>query len=225
MKGLLNYICLECPFHNNITKNNFNEKNYKEFKICFFSHNLTEMLYHPFLYKTILCPRVNKNFNGCTEENCFYAHDFLGDFRLLARIEREDINDILIDCLKNEFFGFNLTHNLKANLTKIQKYAKKPKEFNLSGAKEFICNLIGNTNSEFKYEVLPSEFNPFTYKIYKCPLEQQCKLDQMLCLNYHDHLDRRRDIREVNYGKKMCKNVYDKDRKGFKHPKYCSEVI
>ena len=221
----MNYICVECPFHNNLNRGNINQNNFTEFKICFFSHNLTEMLYHPFFYKTILCPKVNKSLNNCTQKNCFYAHDFKEDFRLLPRLEKEEIKELIIQCIKSEVFGFNFIHNLPANLNKIENFTKKHEQYNSSVTKEFISNLIGKRESQFKYEILPSEFNPLTYKIYKCPLEKQCKLDVKLCLNYHDYFDRRRNPREFKYGKKVCKNVFDKEKKIWKNLKYCPKVI
>jgi len=219
----LNYICIECPFHNILNLNNLNEKNYKEYKICFFSHNTTELLYHPFLYKTIFCPKINKTMNKCNEEFCHYAHDFGEDFRLLARVEKEEINRILIYCLNNQFFGFRFSHILTSNLNKIKSFVDT-KSFNLTSAKEAIDNIINKENKEFKYEVLPSEFNPLTYKVFKCPFKKQCKLDPKLCLNYHDVYERRRNPRKFTCGKKTCANVYDKEKKKWRNPKNCPDV-
>ena len=36
-----------------------------------------------------------------------------------------------------------------------------------------------------KNDFIPTEFNPLTYKMYRCPLGPICKLDRKFCLNYH----------------------------------------
>jgi hypothetical protein len=41
--------------------------------------------------------------------------------------------------------------------------------------------------------MLPQEFDLNTYKVYKCPLGENCFVDYHLCLNYHDPRERRRD--------------------------------
>ncbi len=215
---------MECPFHNSITSDNFSEKNFKEFKICFFAHNINEIIYHPFIYKTILCPKVNKKINNCTKENCFYAHDLKEDFRLLPLINRVEINEIIIYSLKNRLFGFNSSHFVCENLNKIKNFCKE-KNFNVEHAKEILSDILNTDSKNTLYNIIPSEFNPLTYKLFKCPLESQCKLDVILCLNYHDDNDRRRNPEEFNYGKKLCKNLFDKERKILKNSKYCIDVI
>ena len=58
---------------------------------------------------------------------------------------------------------------------------------------------------------IPSEFNPSTYKIYKCPLGPICKLDKKLCLNYHGPGDKRRNPN--SYKAKLCPNLYEHNKK------------
>ena len=57
-------------------------------------------------------------------------------------------------------------------------------------------------------EILPTEFNVETYKMCKCPLGDLCKLEQKLCLNYHNDEDRRRH--PFLYSEKPCSNLLTK---------------
>lgn len=41
--------------------------------------------------------------------------------------------------------------------------------------------------------MIPQEFDLNTYKVFKCPLGENCNVDYHLCLNYHDPKERRRD--------------------------------
>jgi hypothetical protein len=60
-------------------------------------------------------------------------------------------------------------------------------------------------------DFLPSEFNPLTYKLYKCPLGPICKLDKKLCLNYHGNGDRRRNPNF--YKAELCPNLFEKNKR------------
>ena len=60
-------------------------------------------------------------------------------------------------------------------------------------------------------DFIPMEFNPLTYKIYKCPLGLICKLDPKLCLNYHNKNDKRRN--PYFHKATLCPNLYDKNKK------------
>ena len=60
-------------------------------------------------------------------------------------------------------------------------------------------------------DFLPTEFNPLTYKIYKCPLGPICKLDKKLCLNYHGNADKRRNPNF--YQAKLCPNLYENNKR------------
>ena len=60
-------------------------------------------------------------------------------------------------------------------------------------------------------DFIPKEFNPLTYKIYKCPLGSICKLDQKLCLNYHNSTERKRNPKY--YKAFLCPNLYEKNKK------------
>lgn len=181
------------------------------------------MIYHPFIYKTILCPKVNNKINSCTKENCFYAHNFNEDFRLLPLVIKEEINEIIMYCLKNQLFGFKTSHLIAENIAKI-KNLTKDKNFSLECAKEILVNIINKEFKKVSYNILPSEFNPLTYKIFKCPLRSECKLDQNLCLNYHDYNDKRRNPEEIKYGEKYCKHIFNKETRKFRNSKHCPDV-
>jgi len=58
-----------------------------------------------------------------------------------------------------------------------------------------------------KNDFIPTEFNPLTYKMYRCPLGPICKLDRKLCLNYHSKKDKRRN--PILYKAEFCPNLYD----------------
>lgn len=68
-----------------------------------------------------------------------------------------------------------------------------------------ILNLMNKRYQEgmnFESEYPLSEFNPFTYKTYKCPLGIMCRLGEKGCFNYHSDKDRRRY--PVNYKPSKC---------------------
>ena len=60
-------------------------------------------------------------------------------------------------------------------------------------------------------DFIPMEFNPLTYKIYKCPLGLICKLDKKLCLNYHNKTDKRRNPKF--HKATLCPSLYEKNKK------------
>ena len=67
-----------------------------------------------------------------------------------------------------------------------------------------------------KSDFIPTEFNPATYKMYRCPLGPICKLDVKLCLNYHSKNDKRRN--PDLYEPELCPNLY-KNNKTIKNGK------
>ena len=88
-----------------------------------------------------------------------------------------------------------------SNILNVLKYNNKESQINsLKKQKE-------------KKDFIPTEFNPFTYKRYKCPLGPVCKLDNKLCLNYHNEKDRRRN--PDLYKPELCSNLY-KNKKRIK---------
>ena len=99
-----------------------------------------------------------------------------------------------------EFDSFEIK-NLK-NLLSSSNFSKKDKNI----------IFVSNEKSDF----IPTEFNPSTYKMYRCPLGSICKLEKRLCLNYHDEGDRRRNPNL--YKAKLCPNLFEnnKPKKGAK---------
>lgn len=74
------------------------------------------------------------------------------------------------------------------------------------------------------YQVLPSEFNVVSYKTIRCPFENNCLVKHpVLCLNYHDWKDRRRNPKKSLYGNQPCPLVSTQDGK-YRETKYCIRV-
>jgi hypothetical protein len=74
-------------------------------------------------------------------------------------------------------------------------------------------------------QILPSEFNPITYKTVACPLRKYCKLDSKLCLNYHSFEEKRRNPKKFRYSAKNCINTYDVLKKVWKDSDSCLDVF
>ena len=199
-----------------------NKFNFKDYKNCVFSHNLNEIFFHPFIYKTIFCPFTKeKNVKECSED-CFYSHDYYNDFRFLARYDKLDVMEIILFCVNKRLFGFNKKNSTEENFNNILKIFRA-KNVDLYSIKEIINSIILD-NKKITYEHLPSEFNPFTYKVFECPLGDKCKLDTFLCLNYHNLKERRRNPIKFKYGGKKCKNIFDRETNHWKNPNKCDEV-
>lgn len=198
-KGYFNYICFICP-----RKHETGEREYLE---CPYAHNQNEIMYHPLVLKTRKCKKSLCNFDFC-----YKSHDSEQDFRILYSEESEIVKKII-----SSFSGTNINDTIKNNEPDpfdyvLIKHEKKP---------HF------NKNLDNKFEILPSEFSPYTYKTINCPLGESCKLDRKLCLNYHDNFERRRDVRKFDYWKYKdtpCKFVYDLINKSWVDPIICREV-
>jgi hypothetical protein len=54
--------------------------------------------------------------------------------------------------------------------------------------------------------ITPEEFNPTTYKVSKCPLEEYCKSSQ--CLLYHSRKEQRRCPKTYFYFNTPCPKVF-----------------
>ena len=75
------------------------------------------------------------------------------------------------------------------------------------------------------YQVLPSEFNLETYKTIQCPYESNCPVKHpVLCLNFHNWIDRRRNPKKFFYGNKSCLFVYTQNCK-YLETNYCTRVF
>lgn len=152
---------------------------------CPFAHNENEKKYHPFVYKKFKCYA-----KVCEDENCPFYHINDDNEPIDMETEVDFDSEKMIDLLAL-FSCKNLNQEDSIGNEKLELYLqKKEKE---SG------------------DFLPSEFNPLTYKIYKCPLGPICKLDKKLCLNYHGLTDRRRNPKY--YKPKLCPNLFEKSKR------------
>ena len=154
---------------------------------CEFAHNEFELKFHPFVYKKFKC----KNKNCKKDCDCYNYHaNNDGDSSDMETEVDFDSNEIaeLKQIILFIFSGKNDKDNYKEKTS-------KPKE---------------------KSDFIPTEFNPATYKMYRCPLGIICKLDVKLCLNYHSKNDKRRN--PDLYEPELCPNLY-KNNKTIKNGK------
>ena len=165
-------------------ENHPNEK--PEIKLsCEFAHNEIELKFHPFVYKKFKCDNINcKKDSDCS----FYHTDNDGE---------------PIDMETEVDFDSNEIINLKKVLTSLNLSKKG------NNNKEKTINSLEQKKE--KSDFIPTEFNPSTYKRYRCPLGPICKLDNKLCLNYHGAKDRRRN--PDLYEAKLCPNLYEKNKR------------
>ena len=156
-----------------------------ELEECHYAHNKMEEQYHPFVYKKFKCHK-----NGCKNENCpFYHVDKNG--------EAEDM-ETEVDFDSNEIINLQqVLSSLNMNKEDIKKNEK--------------LDIFLQKKAKDTGDYIPSEFNPKTYKIYKCPLGPICKLDKKLCLNYHGNTDKRRN--PYFYDAVLCPNLYEDNKK------------
>ena len=184
-KLYFNYIPIRCIMkkHTNIIEKS--KVDQTEIEECPFAHNHSEEIYHPFVYKKFKCFKKK-----CKDENCFLYHvDSEGD---PIDMETE------VDFDSNEMI----------NLTTVLSSLKMSKDDIKNNEKlEIFLQKKAKDTGDF----IPSEFNPLTYKIYKCPLGPICKLDKKLCLNYHNEADRRRNPNF--YKATLCPNLYEKNKR------------
>ena len=179
-----NYIPYYCPFKEHTDKKKRGEVDQNLLEGCPYAHCEDEIIYHPFVYKKFKCPE------NCNKENCpFYHVDDDGD-----AIDRETE----IDFESNEIIDIQtLLSGLQLNNEDNEKNKK--------------LNLLLKKKEKEACDFIPTEFNPKTYKLYKCPLGSVCKLDKKLCFNYHGDADRRRN--PELYDGVLCPNLYEKESK------------
>ena len=183
-KLFFNYIPYFCPIKEHTDNQKKDKVNQAFLEECYYAHNEIEILYHPFVYKKFKCPE------NCNKENCAFYH--VNDDGESIDMETEvdfDSNEI-ID-LQTILSGLQLNKEDKKNIEKFDIFLKKK-------SKE---------NGDF----IPTEFNPKTYKIYKCPLGSICKLDKKLCLNFHGDSDKRRN--PELYEAVLCPNLYENKKR------------
>ena len=184
-KLYFNYIPIRCVIkkHTDIEKRKSIDP--KIVEECPFAHNKMEEIYHPFVYKKFKCFIKKK-----CDDNCPLYHS------------NED--NIPIDMETEVDFD---SYEMK-NLSKVLSSLKLNKDdIKNDEQMELFLQKKARDTGDF----LPTEFNPSTYKLYKCPLGKICKLDKKLCLNYHGNGDRRRNPNF--YKAELCPNLYEKKKR------------
>ena len=171
-------------FNYNPIKCNVNHQDTQEKENCGFAHNEIELKFHPFVYKKFKC-----DIKGCKKDSYCYLYHTNNDGELLDFESEIDFDSDEIINLKEVFKSLNLSKKEKENIEKNSFSFNKQKE---------------------KKDFIPTEFNPKTYKRFKCPLGPICKLNKKLCLNYHDKSDKRRD--PELYQAKLCPNLFKNNK-------------
>ena len=184
-KLFFNYIPIRCIIKSHTDLKQKNKIDQQFIEECPFSHKKMEEIYHPFVYKKFKCFK-----NRCLDENCPLYHS------------NEDGNPI--DMETEVDFDSNEIINLQYVLSSLNLNKEDIK--NNEKLQLFLQKKAKDTG-----DFIPSEFNPLTYKLYKCPLGEICKLDKKLCLNYHGNGDRRRN---PNFYKDvLCPNLYENKKR------------
>ena len=179
-----NYIPIKCNLEEHISSKEENKIDQNEIEECPFAHNIVEELFHPFVYKKFKCFN-----NSCDKKNCHFYH------------EDEEGNPIDIETEVD--FDSNEIINLQTILSSL---GLNKEDKNNEKLKIYLEKKEKDTG-----DFIPSEFNPITYKIYRCPLGKLCKLDMKLCLNYHGISDKRRNPKF--HKADLCPNLYKKNKR------------
>lgn len=149
-----------------------------------------------FNYICFYCP-----YNNCNSPNCNYSHNKI-------ELIYHPLIFKKIKCINNNC-SFRDTCSFYHTLNEIEYDVNFD-----SNIMQSIVSLFNNTcqrsdNISIASNSLPSEFNPLTYKTIKCPLENLCKLDSKLCLNYHNDEEKRR--KNIHYSSQYCSDIYNKE--------------
>ena len=184
-KLFFNYIPIKCILKKHIDSVEKNKTNQWEIEECSFAHNKVEQLYHPFVYKKFKCFK-----RKCDDKNCVLYH------------ENED--GISTDFETEVDFDSNEIINLQTVLSSLNLSKEGIKQ---NEKLEIFLQKKAKDTGDF----IPTEFNPLTYKIFKCPLGPICKLEKKLCLNYHGNSDKRRNPKY--YKAELCPNLYEKNKR------------
>ena len=184
-KLYFNYIPIKCLVRRHTKISEISKADQVELDGCPFAHNSIEEHYHPFVYKKFKCFKKQ-----CKDTNCFLYHEDENETPIDMETE--------VDFDSEEIISLQtVLSSLGLNKEDIQKNQK---------LKIYLEKKAKDTG-----DFIPSEFNPLTYKIYKCPLGPVCKLDKKLCLNHHGNADRRRN---PNFYKAvLCPNLYEKNKR------------
>ena len=178
-----NYIPIKCIRKKHTDLSEKKKIDQKMVEECPFAHNKMESLYHPFVYKKFKC------FKKSCDDNCFLYHSK---------------DDCPIDMETEVDFESTEIKNLAKVLSSLKLCKKEIVE-------DENLELFLQKKAKDTGDFIPSEFNPLTYKLYKCPLGPICKLDKKLCLNYHGNGDRRRNPNF--YKAELCPNLFEKTKR------------
>ena len=184
-KLYFNYIPIKCIMKKHTDSELKKKVDQAELEGCPFAHNILEETYHPFVYKKFKCFK-----RTCEDDNCVLYHS--------------DKDGNPIDMETEVDFDSNEMINLQTILSSLRLSKEDIKN---NEKLEIYLQKKAKDTGDF----IPTEFNPLTYKIYKCPLGPICKLDKKLCLNYHSNADKRRN---PNFYKAiLCPNLFEKNKK------------
>ena len=184
-KLFFNYIPIKCLMKRHTKINETTKVDQAELEGCTFAHNSIEEHYHPLVYKKFKCFKKN-----CKDQNCYLYHENENEIPIDMETEVDFDSEEIIN-LQTVLSSLRLSKEDIKNDEKLRIYLEK--------------------KSKDTGDFIPSEFNPLTYKIYKCPLGPICKLDKKLCLNYHGNTDKRRN---PNFYKAiLCPNLYEKNKR------------
>ena len=184
-KLYFNYIPIKCLVKSHTTISEMSKVDQQDLEKCPFAHNSIEEYYHPFVYKKFKCFK-----RYCKDDNCYLYH--------------EDENENPIDMETEVDFDSEEIINLQTVLSSL---GLNKEDIQKNQKLKIYLEKKAKDTGDF----IPSEFNPLTYKIYRCPLGQICQLDKKLCLNYHGASDRRRN--PSFYKAILCPNLYEKNKR------------
>jgi hypothetical protein len=186
-KLFFNYIPIKCNMKKHLDAELKAKLDSREVEGCPFCHKNMEATFHPFVYKKFKCFKKK-----CDDVNCVLYH------------VDENNNDNPIDMETEVDFDSDEIINLSKVLSTLRMSPEDIKNDEHLGL--FLQKKARETG-----DYIPSEFNPSTYKIFKCPLGPICKLDKKLCLNYHGDGDRRRN--PDFYKAILCPNLFQNNKK------------
>ena len=186
-KLFFNYIPIKCNMKKHLDMMQKAKLDRREVEGCPFCHNHMEATFHPFVYKKFKCFKKK-----CEDENCVLYH------------VDEKNNDNPIDMETEVDFDSNEIINLSKVLSTLRMSKEDIKN-------DVNLGLFLQKKARETGDYIPTEFNPSTYKLFKCPLGPICKLDKKLCLNYHGEGDRRRN--PDFYKATLCPNLFQNNKK------------
>ena len=168
-------------------------------------------------YLPFKCSNKDHSIDDDEYNNCIYSHNeneiLFHSLNYKCQICRED------DCqFKKESFKCNLSHNILTDFRKLY-----------DNNNDNICKLLNKIDNNKKlntekyleliekiYENKIEEFDLYTFKLLKCPNEQEnfnehCKIDKHLCFFHHNEDDIIRPYLLFKYNNSLCKEMQGND--------------